>query len=99
MPLAKAVRIRGTIHLLQFDFTSGNIMATINQFASITNNMARISGSIGDLAYNFKEVAERTALDDANIDLLIATAEQLIVQAQALETIPYDPTPEPPIEP
>ena len=32
-------------------------MNTINQFASITNNMAQISGSIGDLAYQFKEVA------------------------------------------
>ncbi len=74
-------------------------MSTINQFASITNNMAQISGSIGDLAYQYKEVAPRTALDDANIDLLIVTAEQLIVQAQALETIPYDPTPPaPPIE-
>ena len=72
--------------------------STINQFASITNNMARISGSIGDLAYRFKEVAERTALDDANIDVLIATAQQLIVQAQALETIPFDPTPAPPVE-
>ncbi len=68
-------------------------MNTINQFASITNNMAQISGSIGDLAYQYKEVAPRTALDDANIDLLIQTAQQLIVQAQALETIPYDPTP------
>lgn len=68
-------------------------MTTINQFASITNNMAQISGSIGDLAYNYKEIAPRTALDDANIDLLIQTAQQLIVAAQALETIPYDPTP------
>lgn len=74
-------------------------MNTINQFASITNNMAQISGSIGDLAYQYKEIAPRTALDDANIDLLIQTAQQLIVQAQALETIPYDPTPpEPPID-
>tara|TARA_R110000850_G_scaffold46987_1_gene118029 strand:+ start:485 stop:712 length:228 start_codon:yes stop_codon:yes gene_type:complete len=74
-------------------------MNTINQFASITNNMAQISGSIGDLAYQYKEVAPRTALDDANIDLLIQTAQQLIVQAQALETIPYDPTPPaPPID-
>ena len=74
-------------------------MNTINQFASITNNMAQISGSIGDLAYQYKEIAPRTALDDANIDLLIQTAQQLIVQAQALETIPYDPTPSaPPID-
>jgi len=74
-------------------------MSTINQFASITNNMAQISGSIGDLAYQYKEIAPRTALDDANIDLLIQTAQQLILQAQALETIPYDPTPPaPPIE-
>ena len=47
-------------------------MSTINQFASITNSMARISGSIGDLAYQFKEVAPRTALDDANIDVYAA---------------------------
>jgi len=72
-------------------------MNTINQFASITNNMAQISGSIGDLAYQYKEIAPRTALDDANIELLIQTAQQLIAQAQALETIPYDPTP-PPID-
>ena len=74
-------------------------MKTINQFASITNNVAQISGSIGDLAYQYKEIAPRTELDDANIDLLIQTAQQLIVQAQALETIPYDPTPPaPPVE-
>tara|TARA_R110001606_G_scaffold394458_1_gene565383 strand:+ start:597 stop:824 length:228 start_codon:yes stop_codon:yes gene_type:complete len=74
-------------------------MNTINQFASITNNMALISGSINDLAYQYKEASPRTPLDDANIDLLIQTAQQLIVQAQALETIPYDPTPPaPPIE-
>ena len=68
-------------------------MTTINQFASITNSMARISGSIGDLAYQFKEVAPRTALDDANIDVLVITANQLIAAAEALKTIPYDPTP------
>jgi hypothetical protein len=68
-------------------------MNTINQFASITNSMARISGSIGDLAYQFKEVAPRTALDDANIDVLVITANQLIAAAEALKTIPYDPTP------
>ena len=68
-------------------------MSSINQFASITNNMAQISGSIGDLAYQFKEVAPRTALDDANIDVLVVTANQLIASAEALKTIPYDPTP------
>ena len=68
-------------------------MNTINQFASITNNMAQISGSIGDLAYQFKEIAPRTALDDANIDVLVVTANQLIAAAEALKTIPYDPPP------
>ena len=68
-------------------------MSTINQFASITNNMAQISGSINDLAYQFKEIAPRTALDDANIDVLVITANQLIAAAEALKTIPYDPTP------
>ncbi len=73
-------------------------MSTINQFATITNSMARISGSIGDLAYQFKEVAPRTALDDANIDVLVITANQLITAAEALKTIAYDPTPpEPPV--
>ena len=74
-------------------------MNTINQFATITNSMARISGSIGDLAYQFKEVAPRTALDDANIDVLVITANQLIAAAEALKTIPYDPTPTPPPTP
>jgi hypothetical protein len=68
-------------------------MNTINQFASITNNMAQISGSIGDLAYQFKEVAPMTALDDANIDVLVITANQLIAAAEELKTIPYEPTP------
>ena len=75
-----------------------NTMSTINQFASITNSMARISGSIGDLAYQFKERAPRTALDDANIDVLVITANQLIAAAEALKTIPYDPTPPPVVE-
>jgi hypothetical protein len=73
-------------------------MNTINQFATITNSMARISGSIGDLAYQFKEIAPRTALDDANIDVLVITANQLIAAAEALKTIPYDPTPPPVVE-
>lgn len=68
-------------------------MNTIHQFASITRNLSGTSSSLEDLAYNYKEVAPRTALDEAHIDLLIAQANGMIEAAEALKAIAYDPTP------
>tara|TARA_R100001463_G_scaffold88700_1_gene143467 strand:- start:1330 stop:1542 length:213 start_codon:yes stop_codon:yes gene_type:complete len=67
-------------------------MNTIHQFASITKNLSGTSASLEDLAFNYKEVAPRTDLDVAHIDLLIAQASEMIVVAEALKTVAYDPT-------
>lgn len=68
-------------------------MNTIHQFASITKNLSGTSASLNDLAWNYKEVAPRTALDEAHIDLLITQAQGMIQAAEALKAIAFDPTP------
>ncbi len=69
-------------------------MNTIHQFASITKNLSGTSASLNDLAYLYKETAPRTDLDVAHIDLLVAQAQEMIVAAEALKSIAYDPTTE-----
>jgi len=64
-------------------------MNTIQQFASLSQNLAQTSALLNDLAYNYTSVAERTALDEAHIDLLIAQAGQLITAAEALKLIEF----------
>ncbi len=73
-------------------------MDTIFTFASLTQALATVQGGLGTLAYNYKEDAPRTALDDAHIDLLIASGTEMIAAATALKSIEYDPTPIPPEE-
>lgn len=68
-------------------------MNTIHQFASITKNLSGTSASLEDLAWNYKEVAARTDLDVAHIDLLISQAQAMIVAAEALKTIEFEPEP------
>ncbi|MAN60587.1 MAG: hypothetical protein CMI60_01440 [Parvibaculum sp.] len=74
-------------------------MNTIHQFASIAKNLSGTSASLADLAYNYKSVAPRTALDDAHIDVLVAEAEGMIAAANALKSVEYEPTPEPDPDP
>lgn len=74
-------------------------MNTIHQFASITKNLSGTSASLNDLAYQYKEIAPRSALDESHIDLLITQANGMIQAAEALKSIAYDPTPGDPAEP
>ncbi len=69
-------------------------MNTIHQFASITKNLSGTSASLNDLAFNYKEIAPRTDLDVAHIDLLVAQANQMILAAEALKLVAYSPSPE-----
>tara|TARA_R100000951_G_scaffold101550_1_gene93180 strand:- start:430 stop:660 length:231 start_codon:yes stop_codon:yes gene_type:complete len=69
-------------------------MVTIFTFASVTQALATVQGGLGTLAYNYKEDAPRTTLDEAHIDLLVASANEMIAAATALKSIAYDPTPE-----
>lgn len=66
-------------------------MNTIHQFASITKNLSGTSASLNDLAFNYKEIAPRTDLDVAHIELLIAQAQAMIVAANELKTIEFNP--------
>lgn len=69
-------------------------MNTIHQFASITKNLSGTSASLNDLAYLYKESSPRTDLDVAHIDLLVAQAQQMILAAEALKAVAYDPSAE-----
>tara|TARA_Y100000361_G_scaffold27842_1_gene22848 strand:- start:300 stop:527 length:228 start_codon:yes stop_codon:yes gene_type:complete len=70
-------------------------MNTIHQFAAITKNMSGVSSSLGDLAFNYKEIAPRTDLDVAHIDLLVAQANEMIAVAESLKSVEYDPSDSP----
>ena len=69
-------------------------MNTIFTFASLTQALATVQGGLGTLSFNYKEDAPRTALDEAHIDLLIASAQQMITAAEQLKSVEYDPTPD-----
>jgi hypothetical protein len=68
-------------------------MNTIHQFASLTRSLSAISATLGDLSHQYQRIAERTALDEAHIDLLVIQAESMIEAANALKTIEFDPDP------
>jgi len=71
-------------------------MDTIFTFASLTQALATVQSGLGTLGYAYKETAPRTTLDEAHIDLLIASANEMITAATALKSVEYDPTPFPP---
>mgnify|MGYP003111886152 CR=1 FL=1 len=69
-------------------------MESIYQFASITKSMANITASLNDLRYRYEQIAERSSLDEAHIDVLIISAQGMIEAADALKSIAYNPTTE-----
>lgn len=64
----------------------------LQNFAQIETAMSTISGRIQRLGVLYKEVAPRTATDDALVDELIAAATVLVAAATTLKSIVYDPT-------
>ena len=69
-------------------------MNTIKHFHNIANGFDRISSGMSGLEAEFKYVAPVTDLDKAQIDVMIASAHNMIAAAEALKTVEYDPTPE-----
>ena len=69
-------------------------MNTIHYYSQLTKHLSSMTSVLGAMAYDFKETAERTALDDQLIDGLVATANAMITEAQALKGITFSPTPE-----
>jgi len=71
-------------------------MRTLGHHAAIAANIDAINSRVAALAGSFASVEQRTAADDALIDILSAQAGGLLQAAQALKTIDYvPPTPEP----
>ena len=78
-------------------------MNTIKHFNNIANGFDRITGGMSGLEAEFKYVAPVTDLDKAQIDVMIASAHQLIVAPEALTAVvsegPPDPHPHTPPTP
>ena len=68
---------------------------TIHHYSNALKQISSLTSVIAALSYEFKETAPRTELDEDHIDLLVASAQELITSAEALKTVAYDPTPEP----
>jgi hypothetical protein len=74
-------------------------MRTLGHHAAIAANIDAINSRVAALASSFASVEQRTAADDALIDILSAQAGGLLQAAQALKTIDYaPPAPEAPVE-
>ena len=76
-------------------------MRTLGHHASIATYIDGINSRMAALASSFATVEQRTAADDALIDILSAQAAALLQAAQALKAIDYAPPapePETPVE-
>ena len=66
-------------------------MNTLELHAQINGYTQSIGTAMQALEHSFKNLAPRTALDDACIDALTAQAQALIVKAGALKAIQFQP--------
>ena len=69
-------------------------MNTIAHFYNAARGFNLISSTVTALAAEFEQVAPITDLDKAQIDVMIASAQNMIVAAEALKSVAYNPTPE-----
>ena len=70
-------------------------MNTIKHFHNIAGGFDRITGGMSGLEAEFKYVAPVTDLDKAQIDVMIGSAQQLIVAAEALKSVVFEGQPDP----
>ena len=68
-------------------------MNTIAHFYNAARGFNLINNTITALQAEFEQVAPVTDLDKAQIDVMVASAQQLIAAAEALKTVVYNPTP------
>ena len=69
-------------------------MNTIHHYSNLMKSLSSMTSVLNALGYDFKETAPITTLDEQLIDGLIASANTMLVQADALRGITFDPTPE-----
>lgn len=60
-----------------------------HQYAKAATNLANIEQILGELAVVFAEVQQRTTVDEAMIDALVASAGALSDAATSLKTVDY----------
>jgi len=65
--------------------------STTIQYQKALTALTAIEASVNDLATTFTSVQQRTAVDDAMIDALVAAANGLAAAATALKAIDYTP--------
>ena len=65
----------------------------IQHYAALISDVNTMASRINALAYNFKEVAAPSTLDDSLIDSLLLTANATLTEANSLKGITYNPTP------
>jgi len=70
-------------------------MNTIKHFHNIAGGFDRITGGMSGLGAEFKYVAPVTDLDKAQIDVMIASAQNLIAAAEALKSVVFEGQPDP----
>jgi len=71
-------------------------MNTITHFYNAARGFNLINAAVSGLHAEFTSVAPITDLDKAQIDVMVASAQQLIAAAEALKTVQYNPTPDTP---
>ena len=69
-------------------------MQSIHHYSNILNSLTTINGQLISLEYLFREVEASTDIDTQFIDSFVASAQEMIVAAEALKAVAYDPTPE-----
>jgi len=62
-----------------------------SQYQKSLTSLTVIEGAVNELATTFASVQQRTAVDDAMIDALVAAANGLAASATALKSIDYTP--------
>jgi len=74
-------------------------MKTIHHYSNLMKNLSSMTSVLNALAYDFKETAPITTLDEQLIDGLVASANAMLLQAEALKGVTYDPTVEEDVDP
>ena len=65
----------------------------IQHYAALIKDVNTMASRINALAYNFKEKAAPSTLDNSLIDSLVLAATETLTEANALKGITYNPTP------
>lgn len=65
--------------------------STTHQYAKAAQSLSVIEGILTELGESFTSVAPRTAVDEAMIDALVASANQMAEAATALKAVTFQP--------